>query len=82
VAFRASERREGGDLNGDFDRRDPIMTVYDTAALTLTPLGTQAEPFFLVEGNTVVFRTEEGADGTDLNLDVDLNDDVLQYQGF
>ena len=69
-------------MNGDFDKRDPVMTVYDTSALTLTSLATQAEPFFLVDGNTVVFRTEEGADGADLNTDVDLNDNVLQYQGF
>ncbi len=82
AAFRASERREDADFNGDSDKRDPIMAVYDTGAMSLTELSTQAEPFFLVDGDTVVFRTEEGADAADLNSDVDLDDNVLQYQGF
>ena len=82
AAFRASERRQGTDLNGDFDRRDPVLAVFDSVSLATTVLPAQAESLFLVEGNTVVFRTFEGPQSTDLNLDADLDDRVLQYQAF
>ena len=35
-----------------------------------------------MDGNTVVQRTFEGPNATDLNLDVDLDDRIIQYQAF
>ena len=58
------------------------MTVFDLTTLTTTNLGQAAKPLFLTAGNTVVFRTKEGEQSTDLNSDSDFNDDILQYQGF
>jgi len=82
AAFRGGEKKQNVDLNGDFDRRDQVMTVFDSNTLITTVLPAQAESLFLVEGNTVVFRTFEGPEATDLNTDSDLDDRILQYQGF
>jgi hypothetical protein len=59
-----------------------VLTVFDSTTLTTTVLPAQAESFFLVEGNTVVFRTFEGPEATDLNADADLDDRIVQYQAF
>jgi hypothetical protein len=82
AAFRAAERPQQTDFNGDFDRRDPVMAVFDSTLMTTTVFPTQADSLFLVEGSTVVYRTIEGAQGADLNLDGDLDDGVIGYQGF
>jgi hypothetical protein len=82
AAFRAAERPQQTDLNGDFDRRDPVMAVFDSTLMTTTVLPTQADSLFLVEGSTVVYRTTEGAQAADLNLDGDLDDGIRGYQGF
>jgi hypothetical protein len=82
VGFRRSERRERTILNGDFDTKDGVMAVFDTATSTASNLANETELGFLVEGNTVVFRTAEGAQASDLNLDADFTDTILQYQAF
>lgn len=82
AAFRRSERQENLDLNGDGDRRDYVITVYDSSTLVVTTLPTSAESLFLVEGDTLVIRTREGVEGVDLNGDADFDDGILQYQPF
>lgn len=82
AAFRRSERLEKVDLNGDGDRRDDVIAVFDSSTLTVTTLPTSAESLYLVEGDTLVIRTREGVESTDLNADADFDDGILQYQDF
>ncbi len=81
AAFRRSERQERLDLNGDGDKRDLVLAVYDSASLMVTTLSSAEAPF-LIEGDTVVLRTREGVEATDLNADTDFDDGILQYQAF
>jgi hypothetical protein len=89
VAFRANERKNGGDINGDLDGADSVIAVYDSVAMSTSDLG-QAEALFTAVDNTVVFRTSEAGPGgvgdsqnlNSLSGDVDQNDNVLQYESF
>jgi hypothetical protein len=81
--FRVSERSQGGaNLNGDLDAADSVMAVFDVTTGSTTLIGQQAQPLFLLEGTTVVFRTGEKEQTADLNLDGDRTDSVLQYRTF
>jgi len=82
-AFRVAESSQGGgDLNGDLDAGDRVVAVYDSTTATTTNLHQAAEPGILIEGRTVIFRTDEADQNVDLNGDGDKNDRVLQYQTF
>lgn len=85
AAFRASERFQGQDLNGDGDLKDFVMCKYDLTSNVLTVIPAWADEFFAATGTTVVFRTLESGPATegqnaDLNLDGDQLDRVLQYE--
>jgi hypothetical protein len=81
-AFLASERDQNQILNGDLDAADNVMAAFDLASGTPTILAQQAQVFFLVHDEAVVFRTTERLQTTDLNTDGDLGDNVLQFEGF
>jgi len=78
VALLTPEAAQGADLNGDGDRDDRVLQVYDADTGALSNTGQAAEDFVL--GSTLVaFRTREAAQGgSDLNGDGDTADDVLQ----
>jgi hypothetical protein len=79
-AFRVSEKSQAySDLNGDGDRKDRTIAVFDAGTGIATELGTEAGALFLVEGTSVVIRTSEENESVDLNGDGDLQDAVLQY---
>jgi subtilisin-like proprotein convertase family protein/Tol biopolymer transport system component len=76
-----SEADQGGtDLNGDFDRNDQVIGIYDRAARSWTNLARAADTVE-VRGGLVAYITPEsaeGAQGTDLNGDGDTADRVLR----
>ncbi len=85
VAFITPEAMQGADLNGDHDKTDRVIQVYDADAVQLTNLGQAAEEFVI--GTTkpdcalspvIAFRTSEAAQNADLNGDGDTSDFVLQ----
>ena len=80
VAFWASEI-SGADLNGDGDRMDAVLHLYDTARRSLTNLrvaGTfVSEDTILFDGRRLAFSVGEVSQGTDLNRDGDAIDSVL-----
>lgn len=87
VAFLSEERADGRDLNGDGDREDRVLMVYDTARNRFVVGGDAAQPpvpaeDFVLGGDPtrelVAFRSRERAAGHDLNGDGDLLDDVLR----
>lgn len=86
VAFVAPEAGQNADLDGDGDKLDRVLHVYDTASATRTNTRQAAEEFVIGGsigecGNSplVAFRTSEAAQGNaDLNGDGDSNDYVLQ----
>jgi cysteine-rich repeat protein len=80
VAFLVPEAAQGGgggtDLNGDGDKDDRVLQLWD--APTLTNVARAAEDFVLGE-SVVAFRVSEAAQGAgSLNGDADTADDVLQ----
>ena len=82
IAFKVSERADGTDLNGDGDKRDTVLQVYDRTLDAVTNLGLNAQKDFAVQGKRVVFRVAEGAQKTDLNGDGDKYDKVLHVADF
>ncbi len=89
VAFRTREAAQGADLNGDGDREDDVLQVFDLvservlntrSAVTPCPLEVCDPRFpYRVEGDTVVFITAEAEQGgRDLNGDGDATDLVKQ----
>ncbi|MCI0636987.1 MAG: hypothetical protein L0206_24190 [Actinobacteria bacterium] len=83
VAFltdEASQGATGTHLNSDGDKVDLVLQLWNAGSSTLTNVGEAAEEFVLGE-NLVAFRTNEASEGaTDLNLDGDTLDDVLQVR--
>jgi len=81
IAFLTPESAQGvsggTDLNGDTDKLDRVLQVWDGGTTTVA----QAAEEFVLGANLVAFRTSEagqGAGGTDLNADGDKLDHVLQ----
>jgi Tol biopolymer transport system component len=87
VAFITPEALQGTDLNGDHDKKDRVIQVYDADAPLLTNLGQAAEEFVAgtqkpacAQSPVIAFRTSEAAQGNkDLNGDGDRTDFVLQF---
>lgn len=78
VAFLASEADEFDvDQNADGDSLDRTLAVYDADTGTLHMSGQSAIEFAL-GSRLVAFRTAEAEQGTDLNGDGNLDDEVLQ----
>lgn len=85
VAFLAPEDAQGKDLNGDRDKADRVMHVYDASSDTLVNTHVAAEEFVIGGslgdcGNSplVAFRTSEAAqEDTNLNGDLNTSDYVL-----
>lgn len=79
VVFAVSEgSQSNSDLNGDFDPNDEVVFHYDTVsgALRNLRLAVTGEP--RVSDNTLAFRVSESdQSGTNLNGDLDQNDDVV-----
>jgi Tol biopolymer transport system component len=88
VAFRVSEAAQGKSLNGDADKNDGVLHIYDVAnrrvlntRAAVTPCRLEAcDPRipYKVQDNTVTFLTLEEDQGQDLNGDGDTGDLVLQ----
>src|SRR5262249_51919712 len=78
VAFITPEAGQGADLNGDGDRNDRVLQLYDPQTRTVLNVGQAAEEF-VCNATLLAFRTSEDAQGhQDLNGDHDRQDDVLQ----
>jgi len=93
VAFGVYERQQAHtDLNGDFDRVDHVMHVYDASTGIVTNLGRALQrscpkvagqpnkgACFSADGDILAFAVnEKGQNRTDLNADTDRNDDVVE----
>ena len=78
VAFAVHEGAQGNtDLNGDLDTSDSVLHVYDAKKGTITNVGLAANSIQMAK-DWVAFRVPEGAQGgTNLNGDLDANDQVL-----
>ncbi len=84
VAFSTPESAQAQNLNPDADRDDRVLQLYvpGSGAIVNTR---QAVKDFMCSDTLVAFRTNEAAQGANLNDahgDVDLNDDVLQAWDF
>ncbi len=83
VVFRVRESAQGfggTDLNGDGDTSDSVLHVFDSSTSTTTNVGLAVFGEPLIDGNHVVFRVRESAQGfggTDLNGDGDTLDSVV-----
>jgi hypothetical protein len=81
IAFTIDERSQGGtDLNGDGDIDDLVLHVFDVATETTTNVGLDVSDGFALGKEWVAFTVDEakqGASGTDLNGDGDIDDLVL-----
>lgn len=78
VVVLSSEAAAGSDLNGDGDRADRVVQVYDAQARDLFNTAMAAEEIVAGDG-LVALRTRETAQsGRDLNGDGDADDAVLQ----
>jgi len=81
VFFRVSEGAEGlTDLNGDADKADGVLYVWDGAAAVTPPSGSSlaATSDFVASGSLVFFRVSEGGQGNaDRNGDGDTADSVV-----
>jgi len=76
-AFGVSEAREDNDnLNGDFDATDFVLHVYDAGSNSLDNVGLAVSQV-VASDSLVAFTVPEAAEGTDLNGDLDLLDQVL-----
>jgi hypothetical protein len=72
IAFAVDESAQGQDLNGDGDRLDSVLHVYDAATDTLTNVGLAVYPPFPIVfvGDYVSFAVSEAAQGqSDLDGD-------------
>jgi len=80
--FLQSEAASRKDLNADGDGRDVVLTVYDPATKQIESLGMESDAGFKAEGDYLLARTSEAAQGNkDLNGDGDTGDEVAQlYQ--
>lgn len=67
----------GMDRNGDGDTRDFTLALYRSDRGTLIDTG-QAAVDFVLGAQLAAFRTRESEQGSDLNGDGDLSDDVMQ----
>jgi Tol biopolymer transport system component len=72
-----SEAAEGKDLDGDGDRVDDVLAIYDRARATWIDVGEAADALD-VSDELVAIRTPENGARRDLNGDRDLADDVVQ----
>lgn len=78
IAALVSEAGQQQDLNGDGDRLDRVVDVYDADTQTMHPVGFAAEDM-VIGPSMLAFRSREAAQAaTDLNGDGDTLDDVLQ----
>ncbi|MBI3785482.1 MAG: PD40 domain-containing protein [Deltaproteobacteria bacterium] len=78
IVVLSAESAAGVDLNGDGDRVDRVIQVYNARSQQVTNYGQAAEEFVLGYG-LVAFRSLERAQGHhDLNGDGDIDDGVLQ----
>jgi len=81
VAFtvpEASQGLGGTDLNGDGDKVDSVLHVYDPVSATVTNLGIAVSSDLVVRGRLAAARVSEAEQGnTDLNADGDTADYVL-----
>jgi len=66
------------DLNGDLDTDDTVAVVLDLAGARAVPLGIVALEAVIV-ANEVYLAVSETDDGTDWNLDADMDDTVLVH---
>lgn len=77
--FLQSEMASRKDLNGDTDGRDTVVSVYDPATKQTESLGSESDAGFEVEGDWLLARTNEVAQGNkDLNGDGDTQDEVAR----
>lgn len=79
LAFLVHEMHQGdADLNGDGDRRDPVLHVWDPSTGAVANLGLAAWWLTPLGGGRVAFAVDEVLQGhRDLNDDGDDGDDVL-----
>jgi hypothetical protein len=77
AAFAVPESAQDADLNGDGDKTDGVVHVYDAAVATTTNLGLAAAAVRVSNGFVAVMSSEPG-DGTDYNGDGDASDFVIQ----
>jgi len=85
VAFTTPEAAQNQNLNGDGDKTDRVLQIYESAIGKLTNTKQAAEEFVIGRraascgsGAPVAFRTSEAAQNKVLNSDGDKLDDVLQ----
>ena len=79
VAFLVNERAQGDkDLNGDIDRFDEILHIYDHSTGVVTNLKIASEGVLILDNNLVAFDVSERFQGRiDLNGDGDIDDSIL-----
>ncbi len=76
IAFRVPEADQGGrDLNGDGDAADLVLFAGSLVGQEFKNLRLAAEDY-VFGGGTLLFRAREASQGTDLNGDGDLGDQV------
>ncbi|HVM95522.1 MAG TPA: hypothetical protein VMT89_03990, partial [Candidatus Acidoferrales bacterium] len=85
AVFITPEAAQNKNLNGDGDKNDRVLQIYDAAAVQLTNVGDEAEEFVIgsdtpscAQGPVVAFHTSEAAENQDLNGDGDKLDEVMQ----
>jgi Tol biopolymer transport system component len=85
AVFLTSELRENRSLNGDNDKLDQVLHIYNAATGQLTNVGDSAREMVIGsetpscgQGPAIAFRTSEAEENRDLNGDGDKLDDVLQ----
>jgi hypothetical protein len=81
LAFRVSEVPQGVDLNGDGDKFDLVLHVYDFETGVTSNLGLASEGIWL-DGDRLAFLVSEASQGVDLNGDSDTLDSVLHVHDF
>ena len=79
VAFLREEASAGADLNGDGDRADLVVHVWDSRDAAVQNVRWSALNILDARGPTVLFVTSEQEEGVDLNGDGDLEDFPLVY---
>ncbi len=81
LAFGVGEFRQGADLNGDGDKFDLVLHVYDFETGVTSNLGIASEGIWL-HGDRLAYRVSEASQGADLNGDSDTLDSVLHVHDF
>ncbi len=84
AALGVSEANTGRqDLNGDGDRSDVVLHVYDFSTGTVTnTMQAMHRKLFAIDAEHVVFLTSEGGQRVDLNGDGDRGDKIVQVWNF